>query len=563
MDLDEPIKDYSEDELDFLLYSPKIVLSNKDQGFVQSFSHEGIINRLVGRATDLRGVSGSKKKNEKKYWVKKSCSSCDGGRLNKKALGSEINGKNIGDYSCMSLTRLIEEIGKIGCSGSDELRKRIIESAGFLIDVDLGYLSLNRGLDGLSGGESQRLKLARELGSDLIEMVYVLDEPTAGLHPKDREKLIRILHKLRDSGNTVIIVEHNEAIMREADNIIEVGPGAGREGGKITFNGSFDEMKKSSCSVSGKYLGKSCGFKDEVRKPSGYLEILNATRNNLKGIDVKIPLGVFCSISGLSGSGKSSLIMEEFVEQFSGEDVVVVNQSSLMGSVRGNIATYSGVFGDIRKLFALENNVTDSLFSSNSKGGCPDCKGLGFNKIDMHFMGDVRVKCETCKGKKYTEEVLDYLYNGKNVDDVLSMTVNEASRFFEDDKIRGKLKVLIDVGLGYLTLGQTHDSFSGGEAQRLKLARELEKRGKIFVLDEPTSGLHFADVERLLVLLNRMVDAGNSVVVIEHDLNVIGQSDFVIDLGPEGGEKGGEIVAVGTPKEVARNKKSATGRMLG
>ncbi|MCL5011262.1 MAG: ATP-binding cassette domain-containing protein [Patescibacteria group bacterium] len=562
MNLDKPIKDYSSQELDFLLYSPRIVLSNKEQGFIQTFSHEGIANRLVKRATDLRGISENKEKSEKRYWIEKLCSFCGGGRLNKKALDSTINQKNIGQYSNMQLGEFISEIKKIKNDGARELIDRIIEAAQNLIDVDLGYLSLNRSLDTLSGGESQRLKLARELSSDLIEMVYILDEPTAGLHPKDRKNLIRILHQLKQTGNTVIVVEHDDLIMEEADHIIEVGPGAGINGGNIVFGGTFDQLKKSPVSLTGGYFDQARELKRNVRKPERYLAIQNAKTHNLKNINVRIPLGVFLSVTGVSGSGKSSLIIDEFVKQFSNEDIVLIDQSSLTGSARGNIATYTGIFNEIRSIFAKENGVASSLFSSNSKGACPDCKGLGFNKIDMHFMGDAKVGCETCQGKKYKKEVLAYLYQGNNINDVLNLTVVEAFDFFEQDDIKNKIKMLIDVGLGYLTLGQTHDTFSGGEAQRLRLASKLNNKGKIFILDEPTSGLHFSDIKTLLDLLNRIIDSGNSVITIEHNLDVIRQSDWIIDLGPEGGEKGGEVIAEGTPIEISKNKESVTGCYL-
>jgi excinuclease ABC A subunit len=561
LDLDKPIKDYSEKELNFLLYSPKVVLSNKDQGFIQSFSHKGIITRLIGRAMDLRGVSENKEKNEKKYLVEKSCESCKGGRLNKKALNSKINDKNIGEFSNMQLDVFIGEINKIKNAEAKELIERIVKTTKHLIDIDLGYLSLNRSLDTLSGGESQRLKLSRELGSDLIEMIYILDEPTAGLHPKDRNNLVKILHKLKDSDNTIIVVEHDDLVMQEADHIIEIGPGAGREGGQITFQGSFKELKYVS-SITGKYFDQQSKFKQDIRAPKDFLTIKNATTHNLKNINVKIPLKVFCSISGVSGSGKSSLIIEEFFKQFSSEKIVLIDQSPLTGTARGNIATYTGIFNEIRNIFAKENNISSGLFSSNSKGACPDCKGLGFIKIDMHFLGDVKIVCETCQGKKYQKEVLEHTYKGKNINDVLKMTVDEAIKFFEQESIQRKLRMLKDVGLGYLTLGQTHDTFSGGEAQRLKLASKLHKKGEIFVLDEPTSGLHFADIEKLLSLLNKIIANGNSVIVIEHNLDVIKQSDWIIDMGPFGGEKGGNIVAEGMPIEVSKNKNSVTGKYL-
>lgn len=562
LDLDKKIKDYSSEELDFLLYSPKIVLKKQYEDAVQKFTHRGIIVALMERAKDNRGQSNYKKKSDGIFWIVNECIECEGGRLNKKALGSTINKKNIGQYSNMQLTQLMDEIKKIEDSNSGELKDRIIESVQNLIDVDLGYLSLNRSIDTLSGGESQRLKLARELGSDLIEMIYILDEPTAGLHPRDRKKLIKILHQLKRSNNTVIVVEHDDLVMKQADNIIEIGPEAGANGGRITFNGTFEELAKDTTSITGKYFNKTTSIKDNIRNSNKYLTIQNAKANNLKNIDVKIPLGIFCSITGVSGSGKSSLILDEFVKQFPSEELILIDQTSLMGTAKGNIATYTGIFNEVRDIFASENNMVSSLFSSNSKGACLDCKGLGFIKIDMHFMGDVKVECETCQGKKYQKEVLKYAYKGKNINDVLNLTVLEAYDFFEQKSIKDKLKVLADVGLDYLTLGQTHDTFSGGEAQRLKLASKLNKSGKIFILDEPTSGLHFADIEKLLKLLNKLVDDGNSVIAIEHNLDVIRQSDWIIDLGPEGGENGGRIIAEGTPIEISKNTQSVTGQYL-
>lgn len=561
LNLDKPIKDYTPKESSFLLYSPKIVLSNKDQGFVQSFSHQGIIPRLISRAGDLRGISNSKKKNEKKYWQKKTCTDCNGGRLNKEALESKINNKNIGYFSNLQLDTFIKEIDKINIPKAKELLERITEISNNLINIDLGYLSPNRGLDTLSGGESQRLKLARELGSDLIEIIYILDEPTAGLHPKDKANIVKILRKLKKNRNTVLVVEHDALIMQNADHIIEVGPKAGNEGGEIIFEGNFKELLSSS-NITKKYFEIKPKLKQNTKQPNGYLSIKNASMHNLKNVNVNIPLGIFTSVSGVSGSGKSSLIIDEFTRQFPEEKIIVINQASLTGTIRGNIATYTGIFNEIRNIFAKENGASASLFSSNSKGACPTCKGLGFINIDMHFMGDTKVTCETCRGKKYQKEILNYAYKKKNIYDVLEMTVAESSKFFTQTTIRNKLKILREVGLGYLTLGQTHDTFSGGEAQRLKLASELHKQGEIFILDEPTSGLHFADINNLLKLLNTLVDNGNSIIVIEHDTTVLRQSDWMIDMGPLGGERGGEIIAEGTPLNLSKNKNSLTGKYL-
>ncbi|MFC1721452.1 ATP-binding cassette domain-containing protein [Patescibacteria group bacterium] len=563
VDIDKPIKDYTKKELDFLLYSPRLVLSNKERGFIQTFSHEGVINRLVRRASDLRGISISKEKNEEKYWNKKACGLCGGGRINKTALSSKINGKNIGELSGMQLTDFLAFMKKLKISNAESLVARIIENTEHLELVNLGYLNLNRGIDTLSGGESQRLKLARELGTDLIEMVYVLDEPTAGLHPKDVQNLIELLKQLRDSKNTVIVVEHDESVIKSADRVIEIGPGAGRKGGSIVFAGTVGELIKDKKSITGKYLanGIVSEIKVKTREPIDFLELRRANTNNLKNVNVKIPLGVFCCVTGVSGSGKSSLVIDELAKKFN-DRVVLIDQNPITGSARGNAATYVGAFDPIRKLFANENGVSASLFSANSKGACPDCGGLGFKKIDMHFMGDVVVGCATCQGKRYKKEVLEYEYKGKNISDVLDMTINEASKLFDQKNILNRLKMLVDVGLGYITLGQTHDTFSGGEAQRLKLASELHKSGEIFILDEPTSGLHFADIKKLLVLLNQIVNNGNSAIVIEHNLDVIRQADWIIDMGPGGGDEGGKIIAEGEPKELCKNARSITGKYL-
>lgn len=563
LDFDKPIKDFSKEELDFLLYSPHVTLKNNDQGFIQSYSWEGIINRGIKRASDLRGISESKSKHEAGYWVSRPCSVCHGGRLNEQALSVQINGKNIGEYANLPITSLIEEVKKIDDPIAKPIITRMAEILQSLIDIGIGYVSLNRSIDTLSGGEAQRIKLARELGSDLIEIIYVLDEPTAGLHPRDTRNLITILKKLRDAQNTVIVVEHDLDTMLASDYIVEVGPKAGRLGGEIVAVGTPQEIIDSRNSITGKYLsGKAkLEIKSQRRTPKDYLLVENANLHNLKNLSVKIPTGVFVAITGVSGSGKSSLINDIFVNKYS-DQVIFVDQSSVGANSRGNIATYSGAFDFIRDIMANENNVSKALFSSNSKGACPDCEGLGYHKIDMHFMADVRTICESCEGKKYTTETLKYQYKSKNIFDILEMTVEEAVSFFGQEELNRRLKLLLDVGLGYLNLGQTLDTLSGGESQRLRLASKLHKRGEFYVLDEPTSGLHFADIEKLLSLLHNLVDNGNSVLVIEHNLDVIRSADWIIDLGPEGGDMGGEVIAEGTPEQIMEVEKSYTGQYL-
>ncbi len=565
LNFDKPIKEHSKEDLDFLLYSPQIKLKNDAQGFVQSYSWEGIITHIVRQSKDLRGMSETKAKKSKKTWIIKPCVTCEGSRLNEMANSSQINGNNIGHYANLPLTQLLNEIGMVMSPTADPIVKRIVELTQGVVDVGIGYLSLNRSVETLSGGEAQRIKLARELGSDLIELVYILDEPTAGLHPKDVSNMIKTLKGLRDSQNTVIVVEHDPAVMMESDHLIEIGPKAGKYGGEVTFSGTPQEIIRNNDSITGKYLSRDALVETrksyQRRKPTGSLKIEHANLHNLKDLSVDIPTGIFTAITGVSGSGKSSLINDIFVKKYHNQ-VIFVDQSQVGGMVRGNIATYSGTFDYIREIFARENNVSKSLFSFNSKGACPDCGGLGFNVVDMHFMASVRTICETCEGRKYIPEVLEYKHNGKNISEILEMTSEEAVAFFEDDQIKKRLSMLTEVGLGYLNLGQTLDTLSGGESQRLKLASRLHKKGGFYVLDEPTSGLHFFDIVKLLDLLNRLVDSGNSVLVIEHNMDVIRNADWVIDLGPEGGDLGGTIVAQGTPEEVSEVGTSYTGQYL-
>ena len=491
------------------------------------------------------------------------CSECFGGRLKKEILQSKIREKSIGDYSNMEIAKFIDKIGQFKVLEAHELVNRILETSKCLADVKLGYLTLNRSLDTLSGGEAQRLKLAREMGNNLIEMIYILDEPTSGLHSHDCENIIKIIKNLRDKDNTIIAIEHDEKIMRIADYLIELGPQAGKNGGKVISSGNINDLINDSHSITGKYLknNRLLQINQNRRKRTSYLEIQNANVNNLQKINCRIPLGLLCAFTGVSGSGKSSLLIDVFANKYR-DKVIVIDQKAMFGMARGNSATYIGIFDRIRDLFAKENNVSKSIFSFNSSGACPDCKGLGYKKIDMHFMGDVTVKCETCLGKRYKEETLAYKYKGKNIHEILEMTIDESFAFFDDGIIKHRVETLVKVGLGYLELGQSHDTFSGGEAQRLKLASQLHKKGEIYILDEPTAGLHFADIEKLLGLLNELVENGNTVLVIEHNMNFIRNADWIIDLGPGGGNEGGKIVAEGAPETVAKNESSFTGQYL-
>jgi excinuclease ABC A subunit len=403
--------------------------------------------------------------------------------------------------------------------------------------------------------------MGKQLGSDLIELLYVFDEPSIGLHPKDISNLIAVLKKLRDQGNSVLVVEHDPAIIRAADYVIDIGPGAGTQGGKIVFQGTVKKLLVDTSSLTGKLLRKKRTITKKVyRRPQGTISIRNATLHNLKNISVNIPTGVFVCVTGVAGAGKSTLINDVFVKEH--PEAVVIDQSSIGRSNRSNPATYIGVFNLIRDIFAKSTGKRPSFFSFNSKGSCPKCKGLGFKKIEMHFLGYIKVVCDSCKGKRFSPEVLKLKYRGKNIADILKMSVDDAFVFFDDPEIKAKLAILQKVGLGYLELGQSTDTLSGGEAQRIKITKELGKKGQIYILDEPTTGLHMADIERLLSVLNRLVDTGNTIIVIEHNLDVISNADWIIDLGPEGGERGGKVVATGTPKDIARIKTSYTGKYL-
>ncbi len=560
LDFDKKLRDYTKEELDFLLYSPRIVLSSKEQGFIQTFSHEGIAIRLKRYASGTREVSKWSEELMKKFAKSAECTECKGSRLNKRARSVKINGKSIADLVTLELTDLREFIKTVKGPLAEPIVAQIDELLAHLVDIGVGYLSLNQPVRTLSGGESQRVKMAKQLGCDLINLIYILDEPSIGLHQRDIGHLLIIIKKLRDKGNSVLVVEHDPAIIEAADHIIDLGPGAGKNGGEIVFEGSIKELKKSK-TITGKYLSKDpTPRKKEYRKASGHIEIKNAKLHNLKNITVNLPIGVFTCVTGVAGSGKSTLINDIFAKQH--PEAIVVDQSAVGKSVRSNPMTYTKIFGLVRREFAKATGESESLFSFNSKGACQKCKGVGFQEIEMNFMASVKVTCDVCEGKRYTQGVLKLKYKDRNIHDVLEMTAKTAMNFFESKEIKRRLKVLEDVGLDYLELGQSLDSLSGGEAQRIKLARELHKKGNIYILDEPTTGLHMADIEKLLKLLNKLVENGNTVVVIEHNLDVIKNADWIIDLGPEGGAKGGEVIASGTPLEVSKIKKSYTGQYL-
>jgi excinuclease UvrABC ATPase subunit len=558
IDMNKPVKDFTKEELDFLLYSQRVVLSNKDQGFVQTFSHEGVITRVNRWIHDHR-YPGWREELYDSCSDLKPCSECRGSRLNEKARSVKVNGKNLADLVSMELDDLDMFLAKVKGPVASPIVRRMREIIQHMIAIGVGYLSLDRQVSTLSGGESQRVKMARQLGCNLVNLIYVLDEPSVGLHPKDISHLLNMLKELKEKENSILVVEHDPSVIEAADYVIDIGPGAGSRGGKITFTGTVAQLKKSK-TVTGEFLTKKSKSKHKRKKAEGFLQIKNANVHNLKNISVQIPTGIFSCVTGVAGSGKSSLINDVFAKEH--PKAVVVDQASVGRSKRSNPSTYTKVFGDIRNEIAKATGQKASLFSFNSEGACQKCKGIGTLNIEMHLLDDVQVECDECRGERYTSKVLALKYKGKNISEILKMTVAEALNFFEGVEIKRKLGVLKSVGLDYLEIGQPLNSLSGGEAQRIKLASELHKKGNIYIMDEPTTGLHMADIAKLLRIIKELVEAGNTVVVIEHNLDVIKNADWIIDLGPEGGSKGGQIVAEGTPEDVCKIKKSATGTYL-
>ena len=569
-----------------------------DSSWKSTNTFEGVLVNL--QRTFMETDSESKKDWLKQFMRNTPCNTCNGKKLKPESLAVKINEKGIMDVCDMSIDHCYNFFSSLKLTKNEQyiardILKEIKERLEFLMNVGLNYLTLNRLSSTLSGGESQRIRLATQIGSNLTGVLYVLDEPTIGLHQRDNARLIKTLNKLRNLGNTVIVVEHDEEIIRNSDWIIDLGPGAGIHGGNVVFEGTLNQILKDTKSVTGKYLKNSSliNLNDKIRNHYGSLMITQAAENNLKDIDVEIPLGLFVSVTGVSGSGKSTLINDILLKSLEShfyksnvrpglhknitgleniDKVIAIDQSPIGRTPRSNPATYIGAFTPIRELYSntalsKERGYTPGQFSFNvAVGRCFACDGDGVKKIEMQFLSDVYVKCDECKGKRYNTETLSVLYKRKNISDILDMTVYEALNFFENiPAIKRKLQTVYDVGLGYIKLGQSSTTLSGGEAQRVKLASELSKRGTgktLYILDEPTTGLHFADVQKLLDVLNRLVNLGNTIVVIEHNLDVIKNSDWLIDLGPEGGDEGGKVVAVGTPTDIAKSPKSYTGKYL-
>ena len=603
-DINTPWKDLPDDIKNIVLFgsgNEKIEVEfvrphGRKEKYMTPF--EGVVTNLERRYRETTSVYT--KHDLERYINYIPCSKCHGKRLNDEVLAVTVGGLNIYELTCMSISKEMEFFNNLELTEhegliANQILKEIKARLQFLLDVGLDYLSLARSSGTLSGGESQRIRLATQIGSGLMGVMYILDEPSIGLHQRDNDRLISTLKHLRDIGNTVIVVEHDTDTMYAADHIIDIGPGAGINGGELVGQGTVEDIIRSPRSVTGKYLSGELKIEipAERRKPTGWIEVKGAKENNLKNINVKFPLGVFTCVTGVSGSGKSSLVNEILYKSLAKtlnhahthpglhktitgidklDKIIDINQSPIGRTPRSNPATYTNLFNDIREVFASTNEskirgYNAGRFSFNVKGGrCEACGGDGIKKIEMHFMSDIYVPCEVCKGKRYNRETLEVKYKGKNIYDVLEMTVDEGVEFFANlPRLKRKLETLQDVGLGYIKLGQSSTTLSGGEAQRVKLATELSKRstGKtIYILDEPTTGLHTADVHKLIDVLNKLVEGGNTVVVIEHNLDVIKTADYIIDLGPEGGDNGGTIVAQGTPESVSENERSYTGQYI-
>ncbi|WP_328807943.1 excinuclease ABC subunit UvrA [Nonomuraea antri] len=550
LDPDKRLLDYSEEELHTFLYGTGKV----SVGGMFNMTYEGLYNRFVRNALK-RETSEKTRESIKPFITEGICPVCDGARLSQEALAVTIDGRNIADYAGQQVTDLIEVLAGLGSPIADGARQALERVA----EIGLGYLSLDRETSSLSGGEGQRLKLVKHLGSTLVGVTYIFDEPSTGLHPRDVGRLNTLLRALRDQGNTVLVVEHDPDVIAVADHVVDVGPRAGAHGGEIVFQGPVSELLTAD-TLTGQGLRRAGRIKDDVREPQGKLPIEGATLHNLKNVSVAIPTGVLTAVTGVAGSGKSSLIADVFMNTY--PESVFVDQSAIGASSRSAPATYIGVMDPIRQLFAKANGVAPGLFSFNSDGACEECQGRGVIITEVAQMDPVTTHCETCDGRRFKESVLEHKLRGKSIADVLEMSAEEAVAFFTEKAIHAKLRALIHVGLGYLSMGQSLSSLSGGERQRIKLATQLHRTGSVYVLDEPTTGLHMSDVDTLLALLDRLVDQGNTVVVIEHNLDVIEQADWIIDLGPDGGKNGGEVVFTGTPRELLGFKGSLTGEHL-
>lgn len=562
---DKKLRDFTEQEWKALRIGPDepLVMDfiRNNTGQVSKLPYEGVVTRF-NRLYLNRDISKLRKsvREEAMQFIKKGpCSACGGSGLNPKALASKINGYTIRDYNDMQISDLIPVLEAIDHPLGKSIAGQILVCLHHMMDVGLGYLSLSRRTDTMSGGESQRLKMVRHLGSSLSNITYIFDEPTAGLHPADVQKIGKLLLALRDNHNTVLVVEHSRQMIELADHVVEMGPLAGAQGGQVIFQGTVEQLKQTD-TLTAACMREKIALNTHPLPWTQSFVLEHVSRNNLKDVSVEIPKGILTVVTGVAGSGKSSLIRQEFAQRY--PECIVIDQKPIGTSARSTPATYTGVMDDIRKLFAKKNGVSAQWFSFNSKGACPVCKGKGEIMPDVAFADPVAILCEECMGKRYNPTALSYPYQGKNIEEVMSLTIHQALEFFPQPKIHERLQCMLDVGLGYMTLGQPTSTLSGGEVQRLKLASELHKQGNVYVLDEPTTGLHNQDVIRLLQLLRRIVATGNTVIVVEHRQELLAQADWIIDLGPQGGRKGGEILFTGTPEQLLACPHSLTGQYL-
>jgi excinuclease ABC A subunit len=548
-DLDKKINDYSPEELALFLHAPQQKLKNAPEKWPKTALYEGIIPRM--ERSILHSDEGKRhQKQIDRFVTVQTCPDCQGSRVNEKVRRCKINEKSIADLVELSLDELQAFIATVDAPLAIDLKPELTNRLQALIDIGLSYLTLNRSTSSLSGGEAQRIRISKYINNALNDVLYILDEPSAGLHPKDIERINRALQRLKAKGNTVVLVEHHPQLIQTADYIIDIGPAAGEQGGQVQFAGPYHEFLKQP-TITSQELQKTIPVNDTPRHPQGWLAVEHANLHNLKDISTKIPLGVMTVLCGVAGSGKSSfgeVIRRTALENK--QEVIAISQKSIGINLRSTPLTYLDIFSEIRQLFAKENHVSAALFSYNSKGACPHCKGKGVIVSDMAFMDDIVTECEICHGTRYRPEVLAYTYQGKTIVDILDMTVNESSQFFAGETFAKELTMLVEVGLGYLRLNQSLTTLSGGELQRLKLANQLHKKGAFYLLDEPTDGLHLKDIEQLLDLFNRLVNQGNTLVLLEHHMSVIKRADWLIEIGPEGGSHGGQVMFAGTPQQL-------------
>lgn len=558
-DLDKPIVDYDATELDHLLNGEKKVtvqyknsiLDVNFEGVEQGFYRQ---NLKVGK-----GVSESARKRIQKFAIMAACPDCQGKRYRPEVLATKINGYNIFDLTEMQLTDLQQTLTSFTLAGMSNLVAEVQARVGGLIDIGLDYLSLIRETTTLSGGESQRVKTVKYLSNSLTNLLYILDEPSTGLHPRDVHRLNELLLKLRNNGNTVLVVEHDPDVIKIADFIVDMGPKAGLHGGEVTFTGTYSELLASK-TLTGRYLNRHLPIKQAPRQPHDFLVSQPSERHNLKAAVLKVPKGLFTVVTGVAGSGKSTLVEQVFAKAH--PEAIQITQSGLHANSRSNAATYLGVLGDIRKLLATANDVSDSLFSANSKGACPKCAGKGVLELNLSFMENATITCPLCHGGRFDSAVLNYRYQDKNIQEIMALSIEDAVSFFSGTKIASKLKHLQTVGLAYITLGQPLSTLSGGEGQRLKIAKELTRHGQLYILDEPTTGLHPSDIELIIGIINNLVDRGNTVIVIEHNLDLMRCADWLIDIGPDGGENGGQVLYEGPVAGIKAVKNSVTSQYL-